>query len=238
MMVSVHAQLVPDGELPSLRHLTGLVVDEAGQPVAEARIDDTFNDLKAYQTDSKGRFEVDTKSPILVVRKVGYRSELIRVQDATESKITLQALHEKRRFPTCSNQATYTEMKVFLTEFRFVRTSGIELGRRSTDVDYASRAYWVKTKEGPKGVVHGAGPMWSFGIPSDRDVSRSVKYNEVARDADGRMIVDARGQLKDGTWWRTLAIFGESATYRNMDEATAGILDQFLDGACLVSAPR
>jgi hypothetical protein len=64
-----------------------------------------------------------------------------------------------------------------------------------------------------------------------------VKYEEVTYDVGGLMIIDARGQLQDGNRWRSLVKFGESASYSNIDEATAKILDQFLDGACLKSTP-
>ena len=59
---------------------------------------------------------------------------------------------------------------------------------------------------------------------------RSVKYEEVTFDWGGVTIIDARGQLPNGNRWRYLGMFGESASYSDMDEATAKILDRFLDG--------
>ena len=58
-------------------------------------------------------------------------------------------------------------------------------------------------------------------------------------DVGGLTIIDARGQLANGNRWRTLSKFGESASYYDMDEATAKILDQFLDSVCLkIASPQ
>lgn len=80
--------------------------------------------------------------------------------------------------------------------------------------------------------------MWSFGTPPDLDVWRSVAYQEATFEVGVVTIIDARGQLPNGSRWRNLGKFGESASYSDVDEATAKLLDQFLDGACLKSAPR
>jgi len=36
-------------------------------------------------------------------------------------------------------------------------------------------------------------------------------------------------------FWRYLGVFGESAFYRDVNEATARILDHVIDGACLLT---
>jgi hypothetical protein len=100
------------------------------------------------------------------------------------------------------------------------------------------RNYYVETNQGRKGIAHGNGAFWSLGTPSDLDVWRSVKYEDVAYDGGGFPIIDARGQLSNGKRWRSLGKVGESASYSDMDEATAKILDQFLDDACLKYPPR
>jgi len=238
VMVCIQAQTFQDLLLPQARHITGIVVDPEGKPVVEARIDHTNDRLQAHQTDSEGRFEVDTRAPILVVRKAGFRSELVRMQDATESRVTLQKLNENRLFPTCSNTGQYDGIDGWGAGFQFPRTSGVKASRQGRDIDYGARNYYVATKQGPKGIMHGSGPLWSFGTPSDLDVWRSVKYEEVTYDVGGLTIIDARGQLPNGSRWRNLGKFGESASYSDMDEATARILDRFLDGACLKSRPR
>ncbi len=75
-------------------------------------------------------------------------------------------------------------------------------------------------------------------MPSDVDVWQSVGYNETTFE-DGKIsIVDARGRLPNRNLWRFLGKFGESADYSNVDEATAKILDQVLDGACVKSINR
>lgn len=109
---------------------------------------------------------------------------------------------------------------------------------RSQDIDYGARNYYVETKQGPKG-----SHAWQWANVEFRDAIEprrmAVREIEAATyDAGGVMIIDARGQLSNGKRWQCLGKFGESASYSNMNEATAKILDQFLDGACLKSAPH
>lgn len=238
VMACIGAQPFQDLLLPHARHIAGVVVDPEGKPVVEARIDHTGDRFRAFQTDSEGRFELDTRAPILVVRKAGFRSELVRTQDTTEARVTLQKLSGNRVFPTCSNTERYDGIDGWGTSFQFLKTSRVKASRQGQDIDYGVRYYYVGAKQGPKGIMHGSGPHWSVGTPLDRDVWRSVEYEEVAYDAGGRTIIDARGQLPNGNRWRYLGKFFESASYSDMDEATARILDQFLDGACLTPTPR
>jgi hypothetical protein len=84
--------------------------------------------------------------------------------------------------------------------------------------------------------MHGSGPLWSFGLPFDQDFWRSVKYEEVRYEIGGLTIIDARGEFPNGRRWRSLGKFGESASYSDVDQETAKILDKLLDGACLKAA--
>ena len=80
--------------------------------------------------------------------------------------------------------------------------------------------------------------MWSLGIPVTSDVWESVEYSDTSYPEtsfmQGRVVIlDARGKTAAGRFWRYLGMIGESATYRDVDEAAARILDKVLDGACL-----
>jgi hypothetical protein len=224
--------------LPQSRHIVGIVADSDGKPVAEARIDHANDRRQAHQTDSEGRFELDTDAPSVVISKAGFRSELVRTQDQAEVQVTLQRLTVKQTFPSCSNTIPHVGIDGWGARFEFPVTSGITASRQGQDVDYGVRSYYVDTKSGPKGIRHGSGPMWSFGLPNDQGVWRSVKFQEIAYDFRGLMILDARGQLPNGDYWRYLGKFGESASYFDADQDTANVLDKFLDGACLTPKSR
>jgi hypothetical protein len=228
----MQAQAFKDLLFPQARHIEGIVVDSEGKPIANARIDHSNDILQAHQTDTTGRFELDTRAPILVVRKSGYRSELVHTQDAKGMRIPLQQFGEKRTFTTCSKSGSYVGIDGWGATFQFLHVSGVKTSRQGRDIDYGARAYYVETKSGPTGIRHGSGPMWSFGTPSDQDVWRSINYDEITYDFEGLPIMDARGKLSNGRWWRYLGKFGESASYSDVDEMTAKILDKFLDGAC------
>ena len=221
------------------RHIKGVVVDSEGKPVAGASIDHSNDNKRAHVTGPSGRFELDTNAPLLVVRKAGYRSGVVRTKDATEVRIVLQTA-ERRSFPMCSTSAKCYGIDGWDASFRFPVVPGVEASKQGHDIDYGFRSYYVRTGQESKGIQHGSGPMWSLGIPVDQHVWRSnSSYEEVVFDADGLTIIDARGQSRDGKRWRSLSKFGETASYFDADEATAKILDQLLDGACLSSpAPR
>ena len=228
-------RVLDDLLLPQPRHITGVVVASDGKPVAEARIDHSNYNGQSHQTDSNGRFELDTRAPILVVRKAGFRGEVLRTQDATEVRVVLQRLSPDLRFPPCSKTEEYVGIVGRGVSFRFRKIQGITASTQGHDADYDARNYYVEAVPGHAGIMHGSGPTWSFGMPLENDVWRSVKYEEKTYDFAGLTIIDARGQLPNGNLWRFLGKLGESASYSDMDEATAKILDKFLDGACLVS---
>jgi hypothetical protein len=238
VMACIHAQSYQDLLLPQSRHLVVTVLDKDGKPIVEASIDHSNDRRRAHLTDSGGRFELDTRAPIIVVRKAGFQSALVRTQDVTEPRVILEKLRENRPFPVCSNTGQYDSLDGWGASFQFRRIVGVKASRQGQDIDYGIRSYYVDTKQGPKGIRHGSGLLWTSGLPSDLDLWRSVKYDEVTYDVGRLMIIDARGQLPNGTWWRNLGKFGESASYSDLDEETAKTLDKFLDGACLKSSSR
>jgi hypothetical protein len=84
IILAVGCMRAQDLLLPQARHIVGTVVDQEGKPVVEASIGHPNDFRQTHQTDSAGRFEVDTRAPALVVRKAGFRSELVRTQDGAE----------------------------------------------------------------------------------------------------------------------------------------------------------
>ena len=160
-VVYLHAQPLQDLLLPQPRHITGVVIDAEAKPIANAHIDHTDDRRQAHQTDSEGRFELDTRAPVVIIRKSGFRSELVRTRDATKARITLEKLNENRLFPTCSNNEQYDGIDGWGASFQFPRVSGIIAGRQGRDADYAERSYYVETTQGPRGIMHGSGPTWS-----------------------------------------------------------------------------
>jgi len=109
----------------------------------------------------------------------------------------------------------------------------IRVSKQGRDIDYGIRGYYVETSKGKKGISHGSGPMWSFGAPLDSDVWKSVTFEEDSFEVDGSRILDSKGQWADGTLWRTIGRFGETASYSQVDEETAKVLNRFIDGVCI-----
>ena len=222
------------------RHVSGVVIDPEGKPVAEAWIDHTgFHPrFRAFRTDSEGRFTLDTKAPVVVIRKAGFRSELLRTPDAFEVRITLRKAVGIRALQVCSYCKTCEGLEGWGAWFFFPMSPEVTAGPQSFGSPHDGvRGYYVDTKQGRKSIGHGARPLWSDGTPLDEDVWRSVEYQETAFEFRGVTIIDARGRLPNGKWWRYLGRPGESADYSDVDEAAARILDRVLDGVCLTSGP-
>lgn len=202
----IQAQAFDGLLLPEAGHTTGVVVDSEGKPIANAQIDHSNDLRKAHQTDANGRFELDTRAPILVIRKPGYRSEFVHTQEAEEIRITLQQSGKERTFPSCSKSGSYIGIDGWRSTFRFPRVSILKAGGRAATLTTARE--------------------------TTRDVWRSIKYEEIAYKFGKATIIDARGQVPNGQRWRYLGMLGESASYSDVDEATAKVLDSFLDGVC------
>ena len=98
--------------------------------------------------------------------------------------------------------------------------------KAANDVDYAATSYYIQTKAGTQGIISGSGPMYSFGAPSDEDVSTSVQYSEFMYESG---VIDAAGHSADGKYWRSKSIFGSAAHYYNQTRETAEQLDGVMD---------
>ncbi len=227
-----------DPRLPTALHVAGIVLDQARQPIAGATIDHTDIQHQVFKTDSEGKFSVDTRAPALVIRRAGFRSELFHPQKETEVRVTLLKQTPLRTFPACPSGGAFEGIDGWDAELQFPMIVGMKPGRQITDADYGARHYDIKTKRSRRGIMHASGSFWSWGKPLDADIWRSVTYEEVSLDAGAETLLDARGRFSNGNRWRTLGKPGESAFYSDVEEATAKLLDQVLDGGCLKPAPH
>jgi hypothetical protein len=220
--------------LPEARTVRGVVVDEVGAVVAKARIQHARNTLESTMTDGAGRFAVWTRAPQVVVRKDGYESVAVRTKEAGELRVLLRRAGEAAPYPTCDGKGEYYGLGGWgLRGWLFPSMEGIEATERMSDVDYVARRYRVKTEAGYRGIQHAGGALWGGWLPHDKDVWESLVFEEKWYRTKGGMIHDARGQKGDGSLWRHLRMFGESAYYEGVDERTAKILDAFLDRGCV-----
>ena len=198
---------------PTPRTISGVTVDSSGKPILQAWIDHTGKFRMTYFTDEKGRFEISTTAPAVVIRKAGFQSVRIPAENASNLSIVLE--------PARSSVACKLRKMP-------------EIARsESRDSDYTATHSVLKTKEGSKTVTCGQGPNWSLGIPSDSNVRQSELYSEqmVDRDDEGFGLVDARGRNKDGSYWRYRGQFGSSCAYVGVDITTALILDCVIEKA-------
>jgi hypothetical protein len=217
--------------------LSGTIVDIDGKPLEGVRMDHAAMQGFGGQTsDRDGHFVVATNGHPVVFRKPGYQGQMIPSSE-TDLRIVLKSA--TKEFPICRTLRAYNGINEGTPGLCFPDVDGVSADGRGRDADYVTRAYSVKTKGGSNAIVHGRGPMWSFGIPTSTDVWQSAEYSDVSYPEISFMqghvvIVDARGKTPSGKFWRYLGFLGESADYRDADELTARILDRVIDGACLL----
>lgn len=225
----LNAQAHRDLLLPKGQSISGTVLDPDGKPIAGARIQHSNIRSATVQTDAAGKFELQTPAPALVIRKAGYRSQWLRTTDSPTVQIILQPSGLQIR--ACPRTEPCESITGWGAEFCFPRVPGVTASRQGQDIDYGIRGYVIDNSKA--GIRHGSGPLWSFGLPSDDDVWQSVEYRETVFGASPPLTIDARGRTADGKHWRNLGRPGESASYRDVDEADALLLDRVLDGVCI-----
>ena len=170
-MAHLSAQPARGTSLPQLRHIAGVVVDVSGNPIAHAEIVHAGGTIPI--TDADGKFEVDTSVPAFVVRKPGFRSEFVRINDVNVPRITMQQIKATLVFPTCSASDGLIGIKGFQAQFRFHKVRGVVASRQGAEMDY-----YVETRQGRKSIAHNSGPLWGSRLPTDGDVWHSQKYDE------------------------------------------------------------
>lgn len=241
LILAVMASQRSDSQLPKVHmvqnpyRVEGAVLDGRGRPVVGASLDHTGDRATEHKTDVNGRFSFDTRAPAFVVRKAGFRSERVQSSQISRVMVILHAVEGPQSLPSCRDYIHTTGIEGWLADFRFPVSPSIVVSKQTVDVDYAIRTYTLahSRKHAPV-IEHGSGPTWSFGQPMDEYVWASVKYSEsdyLLRE--GVWIIDARGQLEDGRFWRSLGQWGETVSYADVNESTAKQFDSFIDTVCL-----
>ena len=199
--------------------IEGIVKDPDGRPLENARVDHVGRMVVVVSTDlalkpsadetrtnGEGHFRVTTATPAFVVRKPGYESQRIRVSGDAQLEIVLRPV-------TTTSRCKLSPPPTFKT-------------KGTSDVDYVATWYYIQTKAGKQGIISGSGPSYSWGAPSDGDVSTSVEYSEFMYESG---VIDAAGHSADGKYWRIKSIFGSAAHYFNQTRETAEKLDCVMD---------
>jgi hypothetical protein len=217
--------------LPSPLQVSGVVVDATGNPIADALVENTDENRKSIKSDAQGEFALITRAPSFVIRKPGFQSVFLRSMNSSSVRVTMET--SKEVLPSCAAQSACKTIDGWQSAFCFPVIPEVKVSEVGRDIDYGQRLFTVKTKSGVKGIRHGAGPLWSVGIPTNEDVWSSVKYSEKTFLAGHSFIVDARGNTAADKYWRSVGTFGESATYYDVDQDTADLLNRVMDGICI-----
>jgi hypothetical protein len=213
--------------------VAGVVMDSVGRPLASVWIHHTGILKENIQTDTRGRFEIATRAPAIVFRKSGFKSQYWRVLENRRLTITLAGSVPPMK--PCEATSQCAHLTVLVSGFCLPKLSGVNVAKQGDDSDYNQIIFLVKTPDGKQAIQLAAGATWGPGLPSNEDVWSARDYSETSYiDRKGLNILDARGKSADGKCWRMLGHAFETASYRNVPQQDIALLDQVLDGACLV----
>ena len=209
--------------------VSGVVVDPSGNPIPNALIQHVdFNLFGGKVTDEHGCFQFRTWAETFVIRKGGFESARVWSSDMHGARVILRP--NRRPLPVRPSGHRCKSLKGGI--FCFPNVPGVAVGKQIQDVDYAQRAYCIQSPHGEECALHGLGPNWGPAIPYNSDVWGG-DYAERSYSYRGRLIIDARGKSTTGRYWRFLGGRGESLSYRDLDEASAALLDKVFNGVCL-----
>lgn len=113
-------------------------------------------------------------------------------------------LEPARQFPACRSSSDCVSLKDWPSRFWLQRVHGVKVTAQGNDIDYGQRWYLIQTPPGKRGI--------------------QTDY----RDPEGFLVIDARGQSADGECWRLLGQLGETASYSEVTQDQAGLLDKLL----------
>ncbi|MBI2681318.1 MAG: carboxypeptidase regulatory-like domain-containing protein [Candidatus Solibacter usitatus] len=217
--------------LPKAVRISGVVTDSDGKPLSQVWIDHTGAGVETVRTDTQGRFDIETRAPAVVFRAYrGYQSKYWRVSENRNLTVTLTG--PVPRMNECRASWGFVSLNGSMSRFCFPKVRGVRFTKPRNDTDYGKRVFWVVTSGGEVAMQHASGAMWGDGTPFDRDVWSARDYVEQTySDPEGVNIRDARGKSADGKCWRVLGHAFESASYRDVSEQDAALLDRVLDGA-------
>src|ERR1700678_3084956 len=92
-------------QLPAPVQVHGVVVDSAGRPIPDVRVDHIALTADFAKADASGRFEFQAKGPSAVFRKSGWTSRLARVSDlARDMSVVLDRASEPDPVPSCGKK--------------------------------------------------------------------------------------------------------------------------------------
>jgi len=219
------------------RYIAGGVVDQTGNPIPRVQISYTGSEFAYNETDGEGKFALQTKAPAIVFRKEGFSSAFVRFSaelPLSNLRVVLATSTGARTLPNCPRGKSL--MGTAGGQLYFPKIPSVKQGRQGSDIDYAFRTYSISTRNGPQDIFHAAGPLWSPGSPSVVEVWKLVKYSETYLMAGEWPVIEARGEYPDGKRWRFLGRPFETASYSEVDPASARVLDRVFDGVCYQSA--
>jgi hypothetical protein len=221
--------------LPHPVRVHGVVIDSAGDPIPEIRVDHIALTDDSARTDSSGRFDVEANGPSVVFRGRGWKSQLVRVQKlGSDARIVLERSGDVDPLPVCSKKARcVTAGGIFcLPKVRGVDISDIPFG-----VDAFEREFTISSWAGRwKTMTHGTGTSWGGPQPRTAEIWDSLEFSETQHDARSQFVLDAPGKTSDGKLWRSVGRSGESVFYYGQNQKDAMLFDKMLDGLCVVPA--
>ena len=233
--------------LPQAALLLGVVVDGSDAPLSGVSIHDLEEDgypRAPLEVGTDGRFDVSTKAPVVVFRKPGFESEIVRVSGGQPLRIVMR--NAVGKMPACTAQTDCASIH----RLCLPKLPGFRFGKPGWSIDATPQSISApRFLRNGEELSHMLGGAWTA-RPRPSTVWASVEYSERQKQAGLLFFTDARGKTPAGKLWRRVGIdydeslgpdsdhLGESVSYDGLGPAAAAVFDRLLDAACVKSSAK
>jgi hypothetical protein len=224
---------------PYERTTVGRVVDTRGRPIAGVTVNAAM--MALGETAADGTFRLEGASDVVRFYKPGYHPATRLAETFADPVVLERATTRPRVLPACTGaRADWPD----IGWLRVPTPTGVTRHHVTDDDHVGSR--W---ELGDGMLVHGAGPLWSYGFPSgarlrgltdvqDLLVRRPMPAtSDMSPDED--LVLDIRGTKPNGRRYRFVGVLMETFEYAEATPEQAAVFDRMLDSMCYVEpGPR
>jgi hypothetical protein len=235
--------------------LTGSVLSESGQPIADALVaTQEFNPGGGYgrveaHTDAEGRFHLEHSGKVVFVRQQGFKPLSYVLHDGESTlQLTLQRLTpaDTLNLPSCSQMyqvkdpatpwkpAAPKGMVIYGFLHKFAVSKKVS-ARHKFDVDYGTHEFAYPGNKKEKLLAY-SGAMWGGYYPDIDLFKNSVSFSERLVNT-GEDTEEIRGTLANGHKWRWMGGATDEISYYDVSPQAAEYFDRIIDRVCMISYP-
>lgn len=174
---------------------------------------------------------------VVHIRDLRFRPFAAVIQPGKELRIVLEPAHRAGWTVEACPNAPSRDRQAVLDNLGFSIPRTANVGRHHSE-DASSEPVFLSKHLPPIVLVWAA-----IGGPNVHDaywILNSIHFEEAwVRDTSDRILgMDSRGETRDGSRWRSVALWNVTASYDGIPADVVGTFDSLINSACLRRSPR